>query len=275
MAKGIIALDIDGTLVSNHRPLTQNLCQVLSEYHKDGFELLFATGRTLQWGMNHLVALPCPFYLAAYNGAVVYSFPEKQVLRSSFLQLSDLLSLSPFIEQFGALIYEGLGQERIFYTPNMFSQKMLAHVHARRTRQNEVFVEISSLEDLPECAYASVRVFAMRELAEVIGQTIAARTSLRAPSMKDALNPKIFVVQVTSRDASKGQALTFLQQKIPVKTIAAGDDMNDIDMLQRATVAIAMHEAPVEVKNVASIIAPPFFEDCIIAPLREAVGRLW
>ena len=274
MAKGIIALDIDGTLVTNHKPLSQGLCRVLSEYHDEGFELLFATGRTLQWGMNHLVAIPCPFYLAAYNGAVLYKIPEKQVLHSSFLQIPDLLPLSPFIEQFGALIYEGLGQERIFYTPKLFSPKMLEHVNTRRTRQNEVFVEISSIHDLPDCAYASVRLFALKELAMTVGKTISAKTSLNAPTMKDSLNPQIFVVQVTSKTASKGQALGLLQQKISGQTIAAGDDMNDLDMLQRAAVRIAMHEAPDSLKNIATIIAPPFFEDCIIGPLQEAVGRL-
>ena len=274
MAKGIIALDIDGTLVSHHRPLSQRLCEVLAGYHRLGFTLLFATGRTLQWGMNHLVAVPCPFYLAPYNGAVVYSFPEKQALFSSFLQLTDLFPLSPFIEQFGALIYEGLGEERIFFTPKMFSQKMLDHVNARRVRQKESFVEISSIEDLPDCDYASVRFFTMKELASIMSQAISAQTSLQSPSMKDSLNPNIFVVQVTAKEASKGQALAFLQQKISYTTIAAGDDMNDMDMLQRATVGIAMHEAPTAVKNIASIIAPPFFDDCIIGTLHEAVSRL-
>jgi hypothetical protein len=250
------------------------LCQVLAGYHDAGFELLFATGRTLQWGMNHLEALPCSFYIAAYNGAICYKIPDKKVVFSSLLRLADLMPLAPFIEQFGALIYEGLGQERIFYTPKLFPQQMLEHVHARRTRQNENFIEISSIQELPDCDFASVRLFALKELAEVIGKTVSIKTSLNAPTMKDSLNPEISVVQITSKKASKGQALAFLQQSTSGKIVAAGDDMNDIDMLQMATVAIAMHEAPESVKNVAAIIAPPFFEDCIIGPLQDAVGRL-
>ena len=183
MAKGIIALDIDGTLVSNHRPLSQTLCRVLKEYHDSGYILLFATGRTLRWGMNHLDDLDCPFYLAAYNGALLYKVPEREVVKTAFLSLPDVRALWPFVEQFGALLYEGLGEERIFYTPHLFSQKMLDHVLLRKTRQKETFVEISSFDELPACAYASIRFFANRVIAEIVGQTIAGRTSFTSPTM--------------------------------------------------------------------------------------------
>ncbi len=72
MARGIIALDIDGTLVSGNQPLSSTLVSFLTSLHQDGWTVLFATGRSTQWSLEHLEVHPFGFYLAAYNGACIF-----------------------------------------------------------------------------------------------------------------------------------------------------------------------------------------------------------
>ena len=274
MVKGIIALDIDGTLVTQHQPLSPNLASFLGDVHAEGWVILFATGRTIRWSMEHLASLPFPFYLAPYNGACLFSFPQKEVIASALLDHSDVMKLSAFIGLFGAVIYEAGGEERIFYTARRFSGMILEHLRSRQEQQKEEWIAIDTLSRLPRIRVAGVRFFLSPEAALMLGETITDTTSLLAPTMKDAFNTDLRVIQVTAPGASKGQSLRALRKHYPeVKAIAAGDDMNDIDLLEEADIGIAMASAPDALKKVSTLVAPSSGEDPIIEALRQAIAK--
>ena len=272
MAQGIIALDIDGTLVHRHQPLSRPLSEFLASLHHDGWEILFATGRTIRWSLEHLSSLPFPLFLAPYNGACLYSFPDGEVLSSDFLARAGVLQLEPYSARFGSVIYEAQGDERILYTEKSFSPPILSHLRNRQFGQKEQWAVIDSLADLPDMDIASLRFFLPPDEALRLSLSLRQATALKAPTMKDSYSESLRIVQVTAPGASKGSALHLLRKKFPnLPTIAAGDDMNDIDLLSEADVGIAMASAPDELKHLASIVAQPG-DDAIIEALRTAVG---
>ena len=66
-------------------------------------------------------------------------------------------------------------------------------------------------------------------------------------------------LEIIDRNAGKGSALKFLANhlQLPIKnTLAIGDDVNDISMLQAAGIGIAMQNAPQELICVADCVAP-------------------
>lgn len=276
MSKILLSLDLDGTIAMNREPLSDKMCTFLEGAHAKGCTLLFATGRTVSWSLETLSVLSFPFFLAPYNGACTISCPDQKVMRSAFLSLKDLEPLAPFIERHGAVIYEGGGQERIFYTPAAYSEEMRTHLEFRKTKQHEMWQEIDSLENLPELLFASVRFFHFGEdEAEELSSSIQENTSLCAPIMKDVFNAGVCIVQVTAEGASKGQALQALRREHPsLMTLAAGDDMNDLDMLRAADFGVAMPKAPLRVREMAHSIAPSFGEDPVIEPLQRAMKRM-
>jgi 5-amino-6-(5-phospho-D-ribitylamino)uracil phosphatase len=274
MVKGIIALDIDGTLVTQHRPLSPDLALFLQEVNAKGWVILFATGRTIRWSMEHLSQLPFPFYLAPYNGACLFSFPQKEIILSALMDHDDLMLLAPFINEFGAVIYEGGGEERIFYTARRFSELIFAHLRNRQELQKEEWIAINGVGSLPRIHVAGVRFFLSPTAALMLGETINASTSLLAPTMKDSFNADLRIVQVTAQGASKGQALKALRKTFPrALAIAAGDDMNDIDLLEEANIGIAMASAPEELKKISTFIASTTGHDPIIDALKKSIQR--
>ena len=56
--------------------------------------------------------------------------------------------------------------------------------------------------------------------------------------------------------------------------IAAGDDLNDISMLDRANIKIVMYSAPLEMHDLADIIAKPSYQYGIIEALQKALSEL-
>lgn len=275
MTRGIIALDIDGTLVTQHQPLSLHLSSFLKGLHQEGWQILFATGRTIRWSMEHLATLPFPFYLAPYNGACIFSFPSRESISSSLLEFADVMKLAPYVDEFGAVIYEAGGEERIFFTPKCFSEGILHHLLQRQQVQNEEWIPLKSIQRLPHVKVAGVRFFLTPGAALLLGETINSVTSLRAPTMKDSFHDAFRIVQVTAEGASKGQALRILRNLWKDEpAIAAGDDMNDVDLLEEADIGIAMASSPDELKKIAQVVAPSEGEDPIIEALTTAMQKL-
>ena len=65
MTQGIVALDIDGTILSHNQRPSPLLSATLASMERDGWKIVFATGRTRAWSIHHLEDLPFPFFVAA------------------------------------------------------------------------------------------------------------------------------------------------------------------------------------------------------------------
>jgi len=83
-----------------------------------------------------------------------------------------------------------------------------------------------------------------------------------------------YLLQISATDASKSQALSALLPRwgIPPEQVAAiGDAPNDLDLLEFAGTAIAMGNAPPEVKDAADHVAPSNDDDGFASAVREFV----
>lgn len=83
-----------------------------------------------------------------------------------------------------------------------------------------------------------------------------------------------YFLEITHRDATKGQALDFLAKKIgalPEEIIAMGDSYNDIDMLKYAGLGVAVANAPPEVQNAADVITLSNIEDGVAVFLEKHI----
>ncbi len=94
------------------------------------------------------------------------------------------------------------------------------------------------------------------------------------PIINDPLGDEhAFVAQGTNPFATKGDALRSFSAQFdnPPLIIAAGDDFNDISMLEAATVKVVMATAPKELLAIADIVAPSAALDGIIEGLSKAI----
>ena len=78
----------------------------------------------------------------------------------------------------------------------------------------------------------------------------------------------------TNQGGNKGSALQHFQEayKIsPDETLAFGDNINDIEMLKRASHSFAVENAREEVKEAANFIAPSYKEDGVLQVLKAVL----
>lgn len=276
-AKGLIALDIDGTITTNMQDIPHNVVQYLADLHQQGWAFVFITGRTFDFGYHVLKVLPFSYYYAVQNGAILLTIPDRKILAKKYLNRSILPAMEKICEKEPTdfVIYAGLEyNNQCFFREKHFSKKLLEYLKARRKAFNEEWENINAFEDLPFNEFPSLKCFGEFDAAQHIAENIEKSLNLHVPVIKDPFCSDFYVVQATHPKVSKGQVLKDLIHKTEYQgtIIAAGDDLNDLSMFEQAHIKVAMENAPIELKLKADIIAPPASLTGIIEGLKKALN---
>lgn len=283
---GTIALDVDGTLtaaIHNHK-LPKEVSSYLSSLVKEGWQVLFITGRTFSAVHGILEVLDFPCFLAVQNGAIVLKLPEKRVVAKKYLSLEILSAMEEICcnEESDFVIYGGFEQQdRCYYRPSRFSSPLLHYLKKRQLAFNELWEPLDSFAELDFPAFPSLKCFGFYEDAKRLEQKIFQRLGLYVPLIRDPYDEGYYIVQATHAEINKGQALQDLLQILGGGehrnrcdrgiVIAAGDDRNDIPMLEKADIKIGMATAPQDILDMVDIVAPPASEAGIIVGLKRAI----
>ena len=82
----LIGLDLDGTLLTSAKELTERTRAVLEELSERGIEIVPVTGRPLSGLPPEVRSLPGLRYAITSNGAVTYDLRDNRVLRSFYIR---------------------------------------------------------------------------------------------------------------------------------------------------------------------------------------------
>jgi Cof subfamily protein (haloacid dehalogenase superfamily) len=255
----LIAIDIDGTLVSSTGPkISPRNCAALQAAEAAGIEVVIATGRRQAYAMPLIaqVGLNEEAVMISSNGAVVRGF-DGQLLDRRFLPVETARRLCVALQGYGTLVFtfdrEGVGALVI---------ESLPQLHARIERWVEAnrpyLVEIQPIErafDTGEepiqgmiCGTVAEMVAAEKQLklSEVGGQIAMHRTEYPARNLS--------ILDLLPPGCSKGAALDSLARirgLKPEQIMAIGDNLNDLEMLAYAGRAVVMANASQEMRDVA------------------------
>lgn len=274
--KGILALDIDGTLTLNREPVKASILRFLESLHLSGWELFFITGRTRYLGERAITGLRCPHTLAAYNGALVLEKPADQVLAQRFLQRSLLNAIGDLSGRHATdvVVYGGSTESEVcYYRPTRWSTGALSYLTRRTVDFGETLVPVKDFDEVPKVEVPSIKCFGEHEALETVSRSIESELGLHAPVIRDPYAWEYSVLQATSSGVSKGGALQAVLENRQAKVVAVGDDYNDLSMFEVADISIAMETAPDAVRAKADRIAPSAEKDGIIEALEQVVGE--
>ena len=122
---------------------------------------------------------------------------------------------------------------------------------------------------------ASLLVFSAEELGRVLSSLGAHGFAVGVASSPAA--PDVTFVNVTSPEADKGRAIAYAAAHIGVElseVAAIGDGLNDLTMFAVAGTAIAMGQAPAEVKAAAHLVVPEVAAHGVATALDACVAWL-
>lgn len=278
--KGMIALDIDGTAAIPSQPIAEEVAEYLQGLAKQGWVVLFVTGRALHWALKVVDSLRFPFFLACYNGAVLLEMPMKNVIKKKFLSKTILNSLQKICQQHASsfVVYaENRFQDVCYYVPATFSSVMLDYLRRRSAAFGEKWEPLVDFEGRVPEEFPSVKCFGEQSDAQKVATLIEQQLHLHVPLIRDPFHLEYYVAQATHPDVTKGQALIDLSQYIGCRgpIIAAGDDHNDLSMFAQADHTIVMETAPPPLFDLADVIAPSAERHGIIKGIQDILMRIY
>lgn len=270
--KGIVALDIDGTLTKATEVDTHLLAYLQSLYEKK-WQIVFVTGRTFSFAEPITSKISVPHFLVVQNGSALFSLPNKKILFSHSLDKTVLFDLGVLAKKnHVALVIELIldGEDVVLYDPKSMEEEERKYIEYRSS-----FFKGRWISDLsvPFQEFLVAKAFGEdRALQEFIYSQ--KNRSVQSFFMRDPFRKGKHLVFLNSAHASKKNAVLFLQKHFfpQTKLIVAGDDLNDLSLLEIADYAIVMKHAPSSLIEIADhIIADP---DHLIESIEHGIGIL-
>ncbi|WP_333892916.1 pyridoxal phosphatase [Atlantibacter subterraneus] len=245
----VIALDLDGTLLTPQKTILPESLEALKRAREAGYQVLIVTGR-------HHVAIH-PFYQAlaldtpaiCCNGTYLYDYHAKNVLASNPMPAVEARQLIDVLEQHQVHGLMYVDNAMLYQLPTGHVLRTENWARSLPEHQRPVFLQVPSLRDAAQQADA-IWKFALTDadlgrLHEVVAHIEEKFGFACEWSWHDQ-------VDVALAGNSKGNRLAqwVESQGMTMQDVVAfGDNYNDLSMLERAGLGIAMGNADQAIKD--------------------------
>ena len=267
----IIALDLDGTLLNSNKELTPRTKAALYSAAERGIHIVPTTGRFYGGMPEEIRQLPFIKYAITVNGANVACVQTGEVIYKAELPCAQAIEIMRFLDEY-PVVYDCYQENGAWMTETLkeLIDEIVLSPHYRKML-HELRKPVKDLKDFLQkrkrdvqkvqlfTNKPDVRVFLMEELPRKFENLCV------SSSTSDN-------VEINQKHANKGEALVALAEYLGInkeETMAFGDGLNDLSMLQCAGVGVAMANACPEAKEVSDKIALSCDEDGVARFIEE------
>lgn len=264
MDQKLIFLDIDGTLTEPGKNVPpQSAVEAVRRAQGRGHKVVLCSGRNygmlapvLQYGFDGLVASAGGYI--EYNGQVVYDCPMTPAQQARVLDI---------FKESG--IYRTIGGRNCSYTDEGFKE-FLAENAGSRANSELLRWRIQIEGEL------GIRPMSEYDGEPIYGMAFMSRGAERLKKPMEVLQDEFdFCIQdedacgivngeLASKAFNKGKAVERLCAFLDIPradTIAVGDSMNDLEMLQAVEIGVCMENGSPSLKKIAHMVCPSVTED--------------
>ncbi len=228
----LIISDFDGSLVGKDLKISRRNLNALEELRRSGVEITLATGRRLQSIKPFIDELKVSLPVILYNGAGIYD-PHKNIwLYRKFLDLNIFKEILSFLKSTNLKISLG-----VYWKDELWELEKI-----------EIIKEI--IKDSVIKIFIEAREDILKELKNPLENYYKEKVEIVFSAEK--------FLEILPKGCSKGNAMLSMLDFLgiaPEEVIAIGDYDNDIDMLKKAGLGVALPNSSFKIKEIADYIA--------------------
>lgn len=252
----MIGLDMDGTLLTTEKELTEHTRGVLREAIDRGVVVLPATGRPLAGIPEEVLKFPGVRYAVASNGARIVDLKESRVLYEDLVPYETgrrVLEICSRYDSMLEIYYDGVGyaeEEKLKHLDEYVPRLPMARYIASSRRP---VADVRSMHEERKAPTDKVQAL-FRTTEECKKAWKEVEKEIPDIEITGALSNNI---EVNAKGVNKGRGLMILGELLGIRReeiMAVGDGSNDIVMLREAGLGVAMENATDEVKAAADVI---------------------
>ena len=276
----LVAFDLDGTLISFGKSLSDENLRALNAAAAAGHILAIASGRALSAIPRELLKLPCFSYCISSGGAVLSIPATGEFLLEKAIPHETVLTTMENASGQGAAMVVTFAEKEIYdvkWMRHMLRSvkkmghkgswwKLLAYwLRSDKNRQKgkQLFIFSKNLRRRVAKAREPIYKIECAYTAEALCMEQQALFA-RSETLEAIITPEQ-IIEITAKGADKGTALSALAERLEIpkeRIIAFGDSNNDLPMRPAAGIFVVMENSGENaLKAVADHIAPPVEED--------------
>jgi len=252
MSKYLIALDLDGTILYDFDSLSETLCDFMKEVQKQGHKIVIATGRPYRSSKFVYDRFDLDTPIINYNGGLITHPKNPDFNRVNYTVDKNIIIdicdnnhdhiRNAFCEVRDAIYVEWEEKEI----------EPLLHVKGATKILYGEFKDI--LDKDPNGAIIIGKQGRGKLIKEYIDKTYSNSVLSRIWDLSGEYDS---IIEVFTPESNKGKALAYVADYLGIDqshTIAIGDGHNDIEMLEYASLGVAVRNAHPELIKVADLI---------------------
>jgi Cof subfamily protein (haloacid dehalogenase superfamily) len=265
----LLATDIDDTILAPDGSLPEANHAALQELHRRGVAVVFSSGRATASLRRVAVGIIEPAddeYLISFNGARVSSVLSGNILLEHILDAETIRDVTAYTRRHRLLVH-GYGAED-------FHAEHTADHHRARSEEysGDTAMDWNAVEDMAAALPGgSPKLLVINnDHTALEGHRVALQAIARGRF--DVTFSKPQYLEIVPPGVSKGTALAALARHLDIpiaETVAVGDSLNDIEMIEAAGLGIAVANARDELKSAADVVLQRSAEEGAIAELVE------
>jgi Cof subfamily protein (haloacid dehalogenase superfamily) len=269
----LFVTDLDGTLLKDDEKISLFDLEALRHINKLGCGIVIATGRPYRLIPDCVKDLSGLDYIISANGAVLYDCLTGLPIAENYLEKDTVLALCEEAAK-------NSGGVDIYFTDKYICEKRSRELMSRfihfsdeiMAKGAEIFTTVFSagsyLFSKTEPIIKTVCIFESPRKCEMVLE------KLRRLGHVTAVTLTGYEIEVTSKNATKGNALRFIRELRKIKkeqVMAIGDNENDLSMRDEAGYFIAMGNAGEKIKAAADYISAGVNEDGVARAINTLI----
>jgi Cof subfamily protein (haloacid dehalogenase superfamily) len=249
MTYKMIVLDIDDTLLTDEKVISERTKDALLKAQEKGVKVVLASGRPT-YGMHNLaeelLLHEYGSYVLSFNGGIITDYRTKENVYECTLTKEQAHELYELSKKHNVFVHTYVGDEIITEKGNPFTD-----IEGELTG-----MDIKEVPSFVEHIQNNVVKLLMLEEPENL-KIVEQRLQKDLEGKMSVMRSKPFFLELTNFEVDKGKSLNHLIQILGIRqdeVIAIGDGYNDLPMIKFAGLGVAMGNAPDEIKQQADYI---------------------
>lgn len=241
----VIISDLDGTLLNNNKEVSKENLQAINYFTDNGGQFSVATGRVIESTVKYLENIKINLPIIVYNGGVIYDYTNKKIISESFVNKNQKDVAIRLIKDFNNIGIE------IYANRKLYVLKDSGHSKRSATEMLDIIYDVK--EELFSMEWHKILVVGENKIIDNI-ETNFYNNYKMSGTRSGKTSYELLPV-----GESKGQALEKIIKMCNLESkniICVGDNMNDLELLQKATISFCPENGSKELKRYADFIGP-------------------
>lgn len=249
----LIVSDFDGTLITDDQQVLPEVKAAIDEYVAAGGIFAVCTGRMLSSILPQVRALGLKGIVIAYQGTVIADIESGKIIKLGGINCTDVAEICNGIKKLGY----GLN---VYCNENIYTDYSTDNIYLKRYEQiigvKAVHIEGSMADYILKHEMFCQKILSI--VSEDERDQLYKNLQAQYGDRFDVTCSAKVLVEVSPISDNKGEAVKYLaaHYNVPIeKTVAVGDNLNDLSMIKVAGIGCAVGNAEKQLKDAADFIS--------------------